>query len=153
MLAVANRLLECCLSREAKRPATEQLLATGDAVHEKTASNLERLAMKATLTKSVVDRLPAGSIVWDTKVCGLGARRQRGPWVTYVLKHKDRWFTIGKHGSPWTVEGAREKAQSLLGQLVRGQDPRPPSAGTFDEAVTLYLSRRKSALRPRRSTK
>ena len=109
--------------------------------------------MKATLTKSVVDRLPAGSIVWDTKVCGLGARRQRGPWVTYVLKHKDRWFTIGKHGSPWTVEGAREKAQSLLGQLVRGQDLRPPSAGMFGEAVTLYLSRRKSALRPRRSTK
>jgi len=69
--------------------------------------------------------------------------------VTYVLKHEDRWFTIGKHGSPWTVEGAREKAQSLLGQLVRGEDPRPPSAGTFGEAVTLYLSRRKSALRPK----
>jgi integrase len=69
--------------------------------------------------------------------------------VTYVLKHKDRWFTIGKHGSPWTVEGAREKAQSLLGQLVGGEDPRSPSAGTFGEAVTLYLSRRKSALRPK----
>jgi integrase len=69
--------------------------------------------------------------------------------VTYVLKHKDRWFTIGKHGSPWTVEGAREKAQSLLGQLAGGEDPRPPSAGTFDEAVTLYLTRRRSALRPK----
>jgi len=107
--------------------------------------------MRTTLSKTVVDRLLPGAIAWDTKVAGLGARRQRGPAVNYVLKHKGRWFTIGRHGSPFTVEAARTEALRLLGQLVVGEDPRPeaPSGGTFGETVALYLERRKPAWRPR----
>jgi len=103
--------------------------------------------MLATLSKSVVDKIQPNTIVWDTKISGLGARRQRGHAVNYVLKNKGKWFTIGRHGSPWTVEMARAEALQLLGTIVSGEDPRPQSTGTFGEAVTLYLARRKPALR------
>ena len=75
--------------------------------------------------KTVVDKLPAGTIVWDTKVTGFGARRQReAGGVHYVLKSKDRWHTIGKHGSPFTVEVVRAEALRLLGLIVSSKDPR-----------------------------
>jgi integrase len=47
-----------------------------------------------------------------------GRRRQRGQ-PTYVLKYRvfgrQRFFTIGPHGSPWTPEMARKEAKRLLG--------------------------------------
>jgi integrase len=105
--------------------------------------------MLATLSKSVVDKIQPNSIVWDTKISGLGARRQRGHAVNYVLKHKGKWFTIGRHGSPWTVEMARAEALQLLGTIVSGQDPRPATSGKVGEVVTLYLARRKPVLKPK----
>ena len=63
--------------------------------------------------------------MWDTKVTGFGARRQReAGGVHYVLKSKDRWHTIGKHGSPFTVEMVRAEALRLLGLIVSSKDPR-----------------------------
>lgn len=54
---------------------------------------------------------------------GFAVRRQRRHPV-YLLKvrinGKQRWFTIGQHGAPWTVETAREEAQRLLGQIRLG---------------------------------
>src|SRR5271156_4933986 len=66
--------------------------------------------------------------VWDTTVAGFGARRQRGEIVSYVLIYRtqegrQRWHTIGRHGSPWTPETARAEAQRLLGVVVGGADP------------------------------
>src|SRR6188472_2556383 len=104
--------------------------------------------MRATLTKSVVDKLPVG-IVWDKKITGFGARRQHPEGgVHYLVKKDGRWFGLGRHGH-LTLEQARTAAQKLLGQLASGEDPRPASTGTFGEAATLYLSRRKAALRPK----
>lgn len=72
--------------------------------------------------------LAAGQAIWDAAVAGFGARRQQGPVVSYVLIYRtadgrQRWHTIGKHGSPWTPDTARKEAKRLLGEVVKGNDP------------------------------
>ena len=78
------------------------------------------------LSKSVVDALSAGQLVWDAEVKGFGLRCQRRDRV-YVLKFRaqgrQRWHTIGKHGSPWTPELARREAKRILGLVAEGKDP------------------------------
>jgi hypothetical protein len=66
-----------------------------------------------------VRALALGQTIWDAKVKGFGARRQKGPGVTYVLYYRtkegrQRWYTIGTHGSPWTPDLARKEALRLL---------------------------------------
>jgi integrase len=78
------------------------------------------------ITKFTVDRLKPNTTVWDAKVRGFGVRKQRrDPF--YILKYraarKQRLYTIGRHGAPWTVDSARREAQRLLGELAKGTDP------------------------------
>src|SRR5580704_9213983 len=75
-----------------------------------------------------VRALGPGREIWDGAVPGFGARRQVGPGVSYMLMYRtregrQRRFTIGRHGAPWTPDTAREEAQRLLGEIVRGVDP------------------------------
>jgi integrase len=75
-----------------------------------------------------VRSLKPGQIVWDAAVKGFGARRQRGDAIAYFLKYRtadgrQRWLTIGRHGSPWTPDMARDRAKALLGEVVAGTDP------------------------------
>jgi integrase len=75
-----------------------------------------------------VRALGPGAEVWDRAVPGFGARRQKGAAVSYVLMYRtregrQRRFTIGRHGTPWTPDTAREEARRLLGEVVRGVDP------------------------------
>lgn len=78
------------------------------------------------ITKTVVDRLEPSETVWDADVRGFAVRCQRRDRV-FVLKYRlngrQRWYTIGKHGSPWTVERARNEARRILGAVAEGQDP------------------------------
>jgi integrase len=72
--------------------------------------------------------LRPGQTLWDSLLPGFGARRQRGAAVAYVLKYRtaegrQRWFTIGRHGAPWTPETARQQARRLLGDVARRGDP------------------------------
>lgn len=72
--------------------------------------------------------LKSGEIVWDQTLPGFAARRQTSEAVTYVLKYRtaegrQRWYTIGRHGAPWTPDMARTRAQEVLGEVVRGADP------------------------------
>src|SRR5262249_29988118 len=75
-----------------------------------------------------VRALKQGQTIWDVAVAGFGVRRQRSHIVSYVLIYRtqegrQRWHTIGRHGSPWTPETARAEAQRLLGLVVDGVDP------------------------------
>lgn len=83
-------------------------------------------SIKARISKRVVDGLKPGNLVWDIDINGFGVRCQKAAKV-YVLKTRvagrQRWFTIGKHGSPWTPEKARREALSLLGAIADGEDP------------------------------
>jgi integrase len=111
-----------------------------------------------------VRALEPDQTVWDTTVAGFGARRQRSHVVSYVLIYRtqegrQRWHTIGRHGSPWTPETARVEAQRLLGLVAGGADPAATKravrqAATVSDLCDLYmkdaeagrlLTRRKSA--------
>ncbi|CAM5202693.1 Site-specific recombinase XerD OS=Bosea thiooxidans OX=53254 GN=SAMN05660750_03866 PE=4 SV=1 [Bosea thiooxidans] len=78
------------------------------------------------ITKTVVDSLGPGQVVWDAEVKGFGIRCQ-AKGKSYTLKTavqgRTRWLTIGLHGSPWTPDSARAEAKRLLGETVQGKDP------------------------------
>lgn len=108
------------------------------------------MSKKARIGLREVRALKAGEIVWDAVVAGFAARRQVGPAVTYILKYRtldgqrQRWYTIGRHGAPWTPESARVEAQRLLGEIVQGNDPATEKksrrkAVTVAELCDLYL--------------
>src|SRR5918998_72160 len=80
----------------------------------------------AKITKAAVDRLSPGEMVWDGEIKGFGVRCQRRDrvyLVKYRLQGRQRWYTIGKHGSPWTPELARREAKRILGLVAEGKDP------------------------------
>ncbi|MBN2371762.1 MAG: site-specific integrase [Vicinamibacteria bacterium] len=88
--------------------------------------------MRAKITKRQVDALRSregrDACLWDSEVTGFGVRCRGGQKV-YILKYgtgrsgRSRKLTIGPHGSPWTVESAREEAKRLQGRIADGDDP------------------------------
>jgi integrase len=108
------------------------------------------------ITKALVEALKPSEIIWDAEVRGFGARCQKRDRV-YVLKYRSagqqRWFTIGKHGSPWTAEQARKEAKRLLGVIAAGQDPgkaraahrRETMAELCDEFLAEHVSAKSKA--------
>ncbi len=88
-----------------------------------------------------VRALSPGEVIWDAAVPSFGARRQKGAAVAYVLKYRtaegrQRWYTIGRHGAPWTPDMARDEARRILGEVVKGLDP-ATSKGARRNAVTV----------------
>jgi len=107
------------------------------------------------ITKTTVARLPAESVLWDQSVMGFGARRQRRD-VFYLLRYRfdgrQRFLTIGRHGSPWTPETARTEARRLLGLVASRNDPaaaRTRPAERFGAEAERYLERKRSSMKPR----
>ena len=94
--------------------------------------------------------LKPSETIWDATVAGFGARRQRSSAISYMVIYRteggrQRWFTIGRHGSPWTPDTAREEARRLLGDVARRQDPAAAkkairNALTVSELCHAYLS-------------
>jgi integrase len=92
--------------------------------------------------------------LWDDRVIGLGARKQRKSIFFYLrYRHQGRqvMHSIGRFGSPWTVDNARTEALRLLGVLATGIDPCAQAlAGEgFARAIDRYLERKRTALKPR----
>jgi integrase len=90
--------------------------------------------------------------LWDTSVNGLGARKQtKGVFYYLRYRHNGRqvMHSIGRHGSPWTPDTARNRARELLGTLAGGTDPftKPLSSQGFGAEVELYLDRKRTSLR------
>lgn len=82
------------------------------------------------ITKRDVENIEHNSILWDSgraSVTGFAVRRQRSEARSFVLKYsvagRVRWYTIGRFGSPWTVDAARTEAKRLLGEVASGSDP------------------------------
>ena len=71
---------------------------------------------------------------------GFGVRA-RGGGKFYVFKFrahgKQRWHTIGRHGSPWTPEEARKEAKRLLGELATGRAPADKAQVTVADLSTV----------------
>ncbi|MGA8399179.1 MAG: Arm DNA-binding domain-containing protein, partial [Stellaceae bacterium] len=93
--------------------------------------------------------LGPGEIVWDAAIAGFGARRQKGPAITYFVKYRttdgrQRWQVIGRHGV-LTPDEARDKAKVILGDVIGGVDPAADKmaarkAMTIGELCDLYLA-------------
>ena len=79
------------------------------------------------LTKRAVDAGKPGTVLWDADAVGFGCRvLQSGArqfFVKYRSAGRQRWFTIGRNGAPWTVETARREARRILGAVASGEDP------------------------------
>src|SRR5271168_1483883 len=99
---------------------------------------------------SEIRALEPGEIIWDGAVGGFHARRQQSKTVSYVVVYRNaegrqRWQTIGRHGSPWTPETAREAAKRILGHVVGGGDPAAEKrakrkAASVAELCDLYMA-------------
>jgi integrase len=106
--------------------------------------------MRSRIGLRQVRSLKLGETIWDASLTGFGARRQRSNAVSYVLFYRtsegrQRWFTIGKHGSPWTPETARNEAKRLLGEVANKGDPAAGKraahhAQTVSELCDLYFA-------------
>ena len=97
------------------------------------------------ITKRQGAALKPGGVLWGRTVGAVGVRCAQAAKV-YVLKTrvrgKQRWFTIGKHGAPWTVEKARERAERILGQVADGKDPAKERADAKDQPTMADLCQR-----------
>jgi len=106
----------------------------------------------AKVTKRVVDGLEPGErdrFAWDDEIKGFGVRCRPSGVKVYLLKarigSRQRWLTIGRHGSPWTPETARKRALKLLGDIAEGKDPgadrdKERVAATVAELGELFLA-------------
>jgi hypothetical protein len=106
----------------------------------------------AKVTKRTIDRLVPGDqdqFLWDDEIKGFGVRCRPSGVKVYLLKtrigRRQRWLTIGRHGSPWSPDAARREARRLLGEIAQGKDPsaereRERTAGTVTELCDLYLA-------------
>src|SRR4051812_38677071 len=93
-----------------------------------------------TLTKRTVDAAEpergSGSdlrrtIYFDRDVKGFGLLVTKQGSKSFIVKYRagsgrsapTRRVTIGRYGSPWTVEQARTEAKRILGLVAGGRDP------------------------------
>ena len=86
--------------------------------------------MRRKITKRLVDTIDVNKrdvVIWDTEVTGFGLRCRvsgvRYYMVKYRLAGRSRWYTIGRHGAPWTPIIARKEARRVLGEVAAGSDP------------------------------
>jgi integrase len=101
-------------------------------------------AMQKKITKRAVDDMRAGQFLWDTELKGFGVKCTKSSTKIYIVQVRmlgdsvigpggvvlprsrvaPRRYTIGRHGSTWAPEEARERARTLLQAARDGKDPR-----------------------------
>jgi integrase len=112
--------------------------------------------VKAKISKRTVDALkPCGAdtLLWDSEIHGFGVRCRTSGSKHYVLKFRtsgsrQRWATIGRHGSPWTPEMARKRAKELLGEVAAGRDPAEAKQREKDNLTVAQLCEQYLAVAP-----
>jgi hypothetical protein len=109
--------------------------------------------IRARITLRLIDATAApkeGELrIWDTDVRGFALRITPTGRKSYCLKYRyqgrQRWLTIGEHGSPWTPDTARSKAKDALYQASHGEDPQATKvetklkSGTIKELFERYF--------------
>jgi integrase len=105
------------------------------------------------ITKRVVDGTEPGErdrFVWDSELKGFGLKVTPAGRKVYIAQYRlpgrpTQRFTIGRHGSPWTPDGARSEAAAILRHAATGQDPASAKRAakadlTIAELCDLYLA-------------
>jgi integrase len=105
-------------------------------------------AARTRLTRKLIEETCAvgrDTWLWDRDVAGFGVKITPAGRRTYVLQYRiagrSRRYSIGRHGSPWTVETARERARLLLGKVAGGVDPQEEKQGARREITVAELGR------------
>lgn len=86
------------------------------------------------LTKRLIESAPTtakATFLWDCQLKGFGVRIATSGTKSYLVRYRvgagrrarQRKYTIGRHGSPWTVDAARREAIKILAQAAHGSDP------------------------------
>lgn len=100
------------------------------------------------ITKRAVDSIPVPApgkreYLWDETLKGFGCMVTDKGARSYIVQYRldgrgspTRRVTIGKHGSPWTPDSARNRAAELLEQVRRKVDP-------FDAAKEILAAQRR----------
>ena len=106
------------------------------------------------LSKRAVDTAKADrdTFYWDSVLTGFGLKVTATGRKVYVCQYRvgggrrglSRRYTIGVHGSPWTLDQARSEAKRVLGLAASGNDPATlkqveRAALTVGELCDLYL--------------
>ena len=89
------------------------------------------------------------AVYWDDRLKGFGVRVTSTGNRTYVVQHRiggkgspSKTYTIGKHGSPWTADTARDHAKSVLESVRIGVDPTDfKREAIIQRAAALQLNR------------
>jgi integrase len=113
--------------------------------------------MRGKITIRTVTALAAGGgkevTLRDTVLSGFEVRARTGGAKVYSIRYRAgtgraapmKRFTIGKHGSPWTPDEARNEARRLLIRVARGEDPAEAKAAlrrapTVAELALKYIA-------------
>lgn len=103
------------------------------------------------ITKRAVEAIPlpvgnARSYLWDSLLKGFGVMVTASGARSYLVQYQmggrgapTRRATIGRHGSPWTAEEARERAADLLVLIRQGVDPVEDARRKREEAAEQRL--------------
>lgn len=69
-------------------------------------------------------------VYWDRQLKGFGVRINPSGAIVFIVQYrvhkvgaKTQTLTIGKFGSPWAPDAAREKARAILERVHQGGDP------------------------------
>jgi hypothetical protein len=112
----------------------------------------------AKVTMTAIKELEPGDEVRDSDLKGFGVRRQAGAISYFVhtrIKGKLKRITIGKHGSPWTPEKARQQAAVIMTSIRSGGDPARERDDdrvkglSFGEVAERFLDVHGAKLKPR----
>lgn len=103
--------------------------------------------MQAKITKKLVDQVQPGErdiLVFDTVLKGFVLKVTPKGAKTYLVRYRMggrstplRSVTIGKHGSPWTPDKAREEAEKVLAKVHGGTDPVAERKAQLAKAFTM----------------
>ncbi len=81
------------------------------------------------LVKDLVPPATGNRITYDDKIKGFGVRITAAGTKVFIFNYRvkgnrrERRYTIGGYPTPWTVQGARKKADGLKRDVANGKDP------------------------------
>lgn len=112
---------------------------------------MSKTSFRAHINKTVVERLQPGDTVFDTSLKGFGVRRQKTS-ASYFLKTsirgRQKFFTIGRHGLPWTPDTARRQAMALKADPEKGIEQKEERL-TLNEIVDRFKLSHYQRIKPR----
>lgn len=112
---------------------------------------MSKTSFRAHINKTVVERLQPGDTVFDTSLKGFGVRRQKAS-ASYFLKTsirgRQKFFTIGRHGLPWTPDTARRQAMALKADPLKVIKEKEQQL-TLNEIVDRFKLNHYSKIKPR----